>query len=312
MSRTTTAALNYQLTAYAQGHMNDLGRAMELAERLAPTVPVPGGSGQYKAFDDLNSFQTYNTARAMGGDAARMEFKATDAYYNTKPQALEVTVDIEEREKAGGDNAMAQQLLDEGKVRALLNVTALGHARKVSDHVISELSAVSSRGNWSLDTIDPIDQLDEQIDLLSRAVGSTDFIHITMDVTAWRTVRNHPKVKARVGGSQATPLTRQQLVDCLVIPVDLGIYGITYNAAALGQTASKARVLNANVILHYSIPNPTQYDPSAFKVFTMDRSRITSVRTWEHPSGRYDVHAIDWSEDIKKTSSIAALRLAIT
>jgi hypothetical protein len=312
MSRTTTATLNHQLTAYAQGHMNDLGSAMELAERLAPTVPVPGGSGQYKNFDDLNSFQTHNTSRAMGGDAARMEFKATDAYYNTKPQALEVTVDMEEREKAGIDNPLGQQLLDEGKVRALLNVTSLGHVRKVSEYVVAQLTAVADRGNWSNTTIDPIDQIDEQLDLISKAVGSTNFLKVTMDITAWRTIRTHPKVKARVTGAQATPLTRQQLVDSLAIPVDLGIYGIAYNAAALGQTSSKARVLASNVIIHYGMPNPTQYDPSAFKVFTMDRSKITSVRTWQHPSGRYDVHAIDWSEDIKKTSSIAAVRLAIT
>lgn len=312
MPRTTTATLNQQLTTYAQGHMNDLVATMELAERVAPTVPVPGGSGQYKVFNDKNSFQLYNTARAMGGDATRIEFKAADAFYNTEPQALEVTVDQEEREKAGIDNAIAQQLLDEGKVRAVLNASSLAHVKKVVDKVIVAVGAVADRGNWSNADVDPIDQLDEQLDLLSKDVGSVQFIMVTMDVGAWRTIRNHPKVKARVGGAQATPLTRQQLVDSLVIPVDLGIYSIVYDEKALGQTPAKARVLASDVLLHYSVPSPTQYDPSAFKVFTMNRSRITAVRTWMHPSERYDVHAIDWSEDIKQTSTVSIRRIRIT
>lgn len=312
MSRETAATLNHQLTAFAQGHMNDLTASLELAERLAPTVPVPGGNGQYKQFNDANSFQLYETARAMGGDANRIKFDASDAYYNTKPQALEVTVDQEEREKAGLDNALAQQLLDEGKVKALLNSTSLSHVKKVVDAVLAAVAAEGGVGAWSNPDIDPIDQLDEQIDELSKQVGSTQFLRLTLDVTAWRTIRNHPKTKARVGNSQATPLTRQQLVDSLVIPVDLGIYSIVYNQAKLGQAQSKKRVLASEVLLHYSLPNPTQYDPSAFKVFTMDRSRVTSVRTWMHPSSRYDVHAVDWSEDIKQTSTLAMRRLSIT
>src|ERR1044071_2739927 len=125
MPRQTTATLNYQLTTFAQGHMNDTRRTMELAERLAPTVQVPGSSGQYKQFNDANSFQLYNTARALGGDPLRIEFAADDAFYNCKPQALEVTVDGEERRQAGEENSIAQQLLDEGKVKALLNGVSL-------------------------------------------------------------------------------------------------------------------------------------------------------------------------------------------
>lgn len=314
MGRESSATLNYQLTNFAQGHMNDLAASMELAERLAPTVQVPGGAGQYKVFDDENSFAVYNTARALGGEANRIQFAATDAYYNTKPQALEVTVDQEERAKAGtAGGALAQQLLDEGKIKALLNNVSLAHVNKVTTAVLAALTAVSDRGNWSNPDVDPIDQLDEQIDALSLLVGSTQFIKVTMSVGSWRTIRNHPKVKSRVNGTQATPLTRQQLVDSLVIPVDLGIYNIVKHTTALGQsTRTKARVLAGEVLLHYSVPSPTEYDPSAFKTFTMNRSMVTSVRTYSAPSGRYDVHAVDWSEDIKQTSTVAALRLTIT
>ena len=59
-----SATLNYQLTAYAQGLWNDLVDVTKLAERLAPTTPVPGAAGQFKKFDDKNSFMPEATARA--------------------------------------------------------------------------------------------------------------------------------------------------------------------------------------------------------------------------------------------------------
>lgn len=313
MGRQSAATLNVQLTNFAQGHMNDLAATMLLAERLAPTVPVPGGVGQYKTFDDVNSFQIYETERSLGGGANRIKFDATDAYYATKPNALEVTVDQQERENAGVDNTLAQQLLDEGKIKALLNSTSLAHVKKVVDFVMANTTAVAGKGVWSDDANDPIDELDEQLDLLTKDVGSSEHIKLDLSVGAWRTIRNHAKVKARVTGSQATPLTRQQLVDSLVIPVDLHISAISYNTAALGQPKSKARLGNDDVLIHYSIPNPTEYDPSAFKVFSMDRSKITSVRTYKGDnSERYDVHAVDWSEDLKQTSPIAIKRINLT
>src|SRR5690242_2367079 len=91
-----SATLNYQLTAYAQGLMNDLADVIEVAERLAPTTPVPGAAGQFKKFDDKNSFMPEKTARALGGDPTLINFNATDDSYSCKPQALEVRVDKKE------------------------------------------------------------------------------------------------------------------------------------------------------------------------------------------------------------------------
>jgi hypothetical protein len=92
-SALASATLNYQLTAYAQGLWNDLADVVKLAERLSPTTPVPGASGQFKKFDDKNSFMPEKTARALGGDPTVIAFSATDDTYSCKPQALEVRVD---------------------------------------------------------------------------------------------------------------------------------------------------------------------------------------------------------------------------
>lgn len=315
MSRQSSATINYTLTSYAQGHMNDLAQTMRVAERLAPTVPVPGGTGQYKVFNDENSFDIYTTARALGGDANRIAFTADDASFNTKPNALEVTVDQEERDHAGsggGDAALANQLLDEGKVRALLNATSLAHVKKVVDFVDAAITPEADLGVWTNPDIDPIEQMDQVVDQLATACGDVNGIKLTIDLTSWRVCRNHPKVKGRTSGVQVAGISLEQLRSMLAIPVDVEVHAISYNTAKLGQTKSKARIGAGRVFFTYSTPNPTQYDPSAFKVFTMNRNKVTAVRTWQHPSGRYDVHAIDWSEDLRETSTIGRRKIAVT
>lgn len=313
MSRASSATLNYQLTNLAIGLLNDLRDATALAQRLAPIVNVPGASGQYKIFDDVNSFQVYNTARDLGGDPARIAFAATDGTYDCKPQALEVTIDEEERRRAGMENAIAQQLLDEGKIRALVNGTSLSHVNKVVAAVLAAVSAVAGRGVWSSPDIDPIDQIDEQLLALSADVGSTQNIMIDMDTAAWYKVRANAKVKARCVGVQVATVTEQQFVAALLFPVNFKVSNIVKNTAALGQTVSKARVLASECLIHYSVPNPTQYDASAFKTFTVGGTgQVVAVRSYSSPNGLYDGHFCDWSEDIKQTGSLCMKRLTIT
>lgn len=312
MSRSSTAAVNPFLTNYAQGLSQDLMGAMELINALCPTVQVGGATGQYKSFNDRNAFSVYVTSRGLGGDAKRILFDATDASYSAKPQALEVTVDQHERDLAGGEgNPLGQQRLDQSKVRALLNATALSHADKITQFVIDNTTAVADRGNWSNADIDPIDQLDEQLDALTLDVGSAQFINLVLSTSAWRALRNHPKTKARCSGVQVGGITREQLQAMLMIPVTVVIGHLAKASNKEGQTIAKSRVVGSNAILTYSVPSPTEYDPSAFKVFTTGSGNIEAVRTYQD-GPRVDVHAVDWSEDIKKTSSLAVKRLAIT
>src|SRR5580698_4529252 len=73
---TSSASINYTLTDFASGHMNDLKKAYAFAERLCPTVYVPGAHGRYKKFDDVDSFQVYATGRGLGADPTRIQFGA--------------------------------------------------------------------------------------------------------------------------------------------------------------------------------------------------------------------------------------------
>jgi hypothetical protein len=308
-----SATLNYQLTAYAQGLWNDLADVVKLAERLAPTTPVPGATGQFKKFDDKNSFLPEKTARAIGGDPTVMAFSATDDAYNCKPQALEVRVDKIERQQAGdAGGEAAVQLLDEGKIRALLNKVALGHVMDVSTYVLANTTAVAARGNWSNPDIDPIDQLDEQLLAIAQDCGSTQNVKVTMDIASWNALRNHPKVKTRTQFTQVPNISLEQLNNALIYPVDLMAANVVYDTTRLGQTSNKARVLSSVCLIHYSIPGATVYDASAFKCFTVGPSApVGNVFTYQAPNQLWTGHLVDWSRDIKQTSSLSVRRLNI-
>jgi hypothetical protein len=312
-----SAALNYQLTAYAQGLWNDLADVVKLAERFAPTTPVPGSAGQFKKFDDKNSFMPEKTARAIGGDPTLIAFSATDDTYSCKPQALEVRVDKIEDQAAGSDGAdLAAQLLDQGKIRALMNKTALSHVLDVTQFVLANTTPVANRGVWSDPNIDPIDQLDEQLLQLTTDCGSTQNIKLTMDLNSWNALRIHPKVKARAifgAADSIGSISLAQLVAALIVPVDPMVANVVYDANRLGQAGAKQRAIAGTAFVHYQVPNATLYDPSPFKSFTVGaQSPISGVRTYQAPNALWRGHLMDWSRDIKATSSLSIRRLNIS
>jgi hypothetical protein len=82
--------------------------------------------------------------------------------------------------------------------------------------------------------------------------------------------------------------------------------------ASAGEKTGKKRLLAGNILVHYSAPDPTLYDPSAFKCFVSGQSNVQGVRSYMAPNGLYGGHIIDWSEDIEQTSQIAMARLQLS
>lgn len=312
-----SATLNYQLTAYAQGLWNDLKDVVALAERLAPTTPVPGAQGQFKKFDDKNSFMPEVTRRALGGDPTLIKFSATDGFYNCTPNALEVRIDKVEDQQAGSEgDPVAAQLLDQGKIAALMNKVSLSHVKDVTDFVLANTTPIANRGTFSDADIDPIDQINEQLLGISQDVGSTQNVKITMDLGVWNKLRTNPKVKSRaVFGAAATlqSISTAQLNAALLFPCDIMVANVVYDTTKLGVAAAKKRIFDGTLLIHYSVPNATLYDPSAFKSFTVGpRAFAAGVRSYVAPNQLWRGHLLDWSRDLQATSALSVRRLDIS
>jgi len=307
MSSRTAASANPVLTNFAQGLMQD--RTSALAEFLAPTVLVPATIGHYKKYDDKNLYQALDTARAVGGPAKRIEFDASDPTYNCKPQALEVTIDDSERDAEG-----APILLEQAKTTVLVNTAVLSHEDKVLTAVKAGVSAVSDadRGKWSSADIDPIDQIDEQINAIAAATGMLPN-RICMGLGAWYSLRKNPKVKARVAGVKVAGFGYQDFAACLLNPaIELRVGVLVKDAKKFPAAKSASGIVGDECFIFYASPTPSTYDPSFAKTFMGGRGGVESVRLYRDEKVRSDVLALDWSVDVQVVATGMVRRLTIT
>jgi len=302
--------MNPTLTNYAAGVAQD--RESALARFIAPDAVVPATIGQYKEYDEKNAFQVYNTARAVGGGATRIEFSSSDPTFNCRPNALEIAIDDSERDAAGIDDTANQDRLEESKTETLISSAVISHEKAVVDATIGTMTAVAGAGVWSNAAVDPIAEIDAQIEAITTATGMMPN-RIAFGLSAWRVLRNHSKVTARQPGAAIIGVTFAQIAQMLLNPnIEVRVGVLASDSAKFGVAANKTQIVGAKVLIFYGAENPTQYDPSFAKTFTGRRGSVTAVRTYRAESNRSDILAVDWSEQIKVTSAISGKLLAIS
>lgn len=302
----SAAVINNTLTNYAQGYSQE--KAVSLADFVAPVVATGVAQGQFKRFDDADEFIVYNTERAMGAGRTEIHFDADDPFYNCTPNGLKVTLDDHEREKAG-DQALN---LERAKIRVLINAQRLAREYKVWTAVRANLAAASGVGQWSSATVDPITELDAQIQAITTNIGMMPN-RIAFGLGAWVTFRNHPKVIARQPGSAAIGLSTDQAAGMTVNPgIKIAVGTMSVTAGKKGGSKTKSNIIGDEVFLFYAEEQPDQFDPSFAKTFAVDASLVSGVKEFRHADEIGDVYAVDWTEQIQVTSTISARRIALS
>lgn len=307
MSSRSIASSNPILTNFAQGLMQD--RTSALAEFLAPSVIVPATIGHFKKFDDKNMYQAVETARAIGGAAKRIEFDASDPTYNCKPQALEIAIDDAERDAAGTSDPI---LLEQSKSSVLVNTAVLSHEDKVLTAIKAGVAAVGGRGEFSNNDIDPIEQIDEQIEAIAAACGMMPN-RIVLGLGALRKLRGNAKVKARLGGVKVTGFSIQDIAACLLNPaIDIRVGVLVKDTKKFPVAKSANYIVGDECFIFYTSPSPSTYDASFAKTFRGGQGGVDSVRVYRAESNRSDILAVDWAVDVQVIASGMARRLSIT
>ena len=301
MSAISSASSNPLLTTYAQAIIPDLESAA--ANFICPQVTAPSAKARYKIYDQVNSWQAYETQRAIGGPATRIPWLASDGALNLEPHALENPIDDHEREGADLQN------LQQSKVRSVVTSATLSHEKDLFTYIKSQVSAEGGKGTWNAST-DPIEQLDEQLVDIETALGRRPN-RILMGTLAWQILRNNAKTQARFKSGFAS-ITRDMISNVLIFPVEIQIGGLLYNAAQPGATANKSRNVGSDVFLFYADQNPTMEDPSFAKCFTTGKGGVESVRTYRDEPSRSDIIAVDWNRQFVVTNSEAVKRLTCT
>lgn len=301
MSAVSSASSNPMLTTYAQAIMPDLESAA--ANFIAPQVTAPSARSRYKIYDQVNSWQAYETERPIGGPATRIPWLASDGQLNLTPHALENPIDDHEREN--GEDLVG---LQQSKVRSVLSSAMLSHEKDLFTYLNATVTAEAGKGTWNSST-DPIEQLDEQLVGIETALGRRPN-RVLISTSAWQILRNNAKTQARFKSGFAS-ITRDMISNVLIFPVEIQIGGLIYNSAKPGATASKSRIAGSDVWLFFASQNPDMEDPSFAKTFTTGRGGLTSVRTYREEQSRSDIVAVDWNREFSVTNTEAVKRLTV-
>ncbi len=296
----SSSKFNVTLTNYARGLAQDISAS--LANFLAPEVVVPAATGQYKSFDDKNTFQVVDTSRAVGGPAKRLEFAASDPTYNCLPQALEIAIDDHERDEAGESDPLR---LEEAKTQTLVSSAVTSHEVKV----FTALGDLAAAANITLATDDPVAKIDDHIEALARDTGRMPN-RLVIGLPLWNKLRNNAKVIARFPGAASVGVTMAQFASLLLNPsIDVRVGILSKDTAKLGVAKNTVNIVGLQLVLFHASQSPTLYDPSFMKTFRMRRGGVDVVRTYRDDSARSDILAVDWSEDIRVTSAVCARKL---
>jgi hypothetical protein len=303
----SASTVNQTLTNYAHGVSQDMASA--LAEFIAPTVPVSGTNGQFKKFSDKNAFQVYDTSRAVGGSRKRIKFDADDPYYNAKPQGLEIPIDDHEEKASGTGDPLK---LRQAKTKTLVSTGVNSHEAKVFSALESSVSAVAGKGVWSTETVDPVSQLDEQIEAIATATGRMPN-RIVFGLGAWRVFRDHPLVKARQPGAELISVNEKKAASMMLNPeMEIRVGLLSKDTSKFGAGKNAVNIVGAKVYIFYAETNPTEYDPSFMKTFMPDGDAVESVREYRDEQAVSDILALDWAEDIQVVAEDLCRRIDIS
>ena len=310
--RPASTTVRRDLTTYAHAIMQDAAAAREICDMLSPVVPTGGTSGLYNKFDTTQAFKTYADVvarRAVGGHAQAITFLGDTANYATKPYGLRINIDQTERDNAGG----AMALLEQAKTRTLTINCLVAYLYHLVTLVKASVSATAGKGLWNDGNVDPIQELNDLIKAVYLATGMVPNTCL-FDFGAWCVFSGNPKVAARMPGADVAQVSPERIQRLLVNPsmrVKI-VETAMLTGGGLGNTAAtRVGILGGSVLVYFSSPMATPYDPSFMKTFSPSASLFTEVYSYrEEP--HFDWYENDWQCDPEIVASALCKRIDVT
>ena len=304
--------IRQDLTSYAHGITQDLAPMRRLANLLAPVVPTGGTSGLYNHFDDTAAFKAYADAvarRAVGGQASIIEFLSDVGNYNADPYGLRISIDNHERDQAGD----GVSLLEQAKTRTLTVTCYLSWLNSLVTMIKAAVSATAGKGSWLTATVDPIQEINDQIKAVWLATGILPN-HVVMDFGAWSVMAGHPLVLKRMPGADLAEVSPARVKRLLANPnADIEVIetAVLYGGGLGNASATRRGITGGSVLIFFNSPVPTQYDPSFCKTFAPSVNLFTEVYTYRQEP-HLDWYENDWTCDPIVVASGLCKRIDVT
>lgn len=246
---------------------------------------------------------------AVLGTRKRIEFAATDPFFNCVPQGLETTIDDYERQLAG-ENGVTK--LQESKISNLVGACHTSHEKKVFDLVKAAKAATGGVGVWSNAANDPVAEIDAEILAIATATGKMPN-KIIFGLGAWQVFRNHALVRARQPGAELIGLTGDQAVRMMLNPqMEFRVGILSADSTKFGGTQNNVNIVGGEVFIFYGSDTPDQMDASFAKTFATGSGMIDGVREYREEGAASDVYYVDWTEDIQVVAASCGRRITLS
>jgi len=286
------------LTAYAQGAYQNPSEELDLTGLFFPAIKVGANIGEYDKYAWDPALTAVDTLLARDGSARRIRLNKTQAYWNCKPNALEIATF---RPDVAQDDAAT---LREDKLRTLMSAQFVSRNAASVNLVKSAVQAQAGKGVWSSASTDVIGELDGLLRSVTAGTGRKAN-KLVMGRQAWAKLRNHASIKERAAGLAygITPAALQEMLSYG------GLEIVIADSSALSG-GQMTELLAADVIALYNEATPSRADLSFGKEFTLMPNGPEVLSYEERAVTIADV--LLWSSDCQVTNANAAARLVVS
>jgi hypothetical protein len=295
---------------YAQGASQKA--AMPVADFLAPVVNVGSTVGTYTVYDEKARFRLPNTKRAPMQKATNLRLSGKQLTYRLTPHALDVPVDIIERDgglfDAGGSPISAAVNGDGANVAAInllqeaadegAEVGNLDREKETIDLAIAALTGGAL--DITLGTDDPVAKIDAGILTVLKAAkyGSAMGARVLCGATALASLKNDSTVRGRFIVGQGAPVgivapNEANLGQLFLGSPQVRASFMVYDDAPEGVAEDIQFILDNSIIVFAALPAPRRHDPSFMKCF-MPRGQWMVPGTYLSEDQRQTVAKFDW------------------
>lgn len=283
-----------------------------VASFIAPRVEVPM-RGTYKSWDTGSRLRTNKgqARRAYGGAAVLVGNRGgTDISYVLQPNGMDYLIDNEYLQ--GSDTELRNELM--AGADELASRSGLLHLNEVYEYVsaVTALETLSAAAVTNL--VDKVDSYIRNAILVGRGLTPTTKIKMLCGVDAWRRLRNHSSVVARVNGGSTTDrpgnvqMSQLETDGLFMVPIK-GMVNLAVQDTGTEETPAAGFVGANDLLIFLSSDAPSRNDPSFLKTF--HTAAWMKEGGYESEDGRLSYLKIDWTSQVMATNTGAAIRVVL-
>lgn len=279
-----------------------------IGDVVVPNVPVVKDSGKYFEWSKSDDFRNFNgkDLRAPGALSKTIDFSTSTKTYSAEEYALNVFV--LDKEKQNADSVLNLEISKTNRLKQSLMIAREARIAAIftdaNNYASTNKTTLSWSSQWNNSSYagNIVEELDTAKEAVRKQIGRRPNTIIIPEAVA-DVMKNDSNIIELLKYTKTDMLENGDLPK-RIRGMNVIIAGAVSNTAIDGATDSIGDIWGKNVVLAYiNTANPTVDDISFVYGF---RSQQLTVRKWRDDPKKGDYIEMEYCEDIKVVSNVAA------